>query len=534
MDQPAPSPAPPPHAPAASRPTDPPAGSARLEYCVALGLALLLYLISVAPGALWQDSGLAQVRVLQRDLQGPLGLALSHPLYYAFALLFQGLPFEESAYKTNLVSAVLGAVTVANVFALLRRLTRRADAAAVGAISLALAHTYWQHCALAEVYTVSTALLSGQLLCMERFLATRRAPWLVLTYLVNGAELSNHPLALLSIAIIGLLTLWLIARRELSPLILIPAAFAWALGAGLILALIAREIGGGTPPATAIRSALVGHFAPAVFALLPTPALLVRSALYLGLNFPTPAALLILVGVARLRRLQPARFGALLAGLTGLHLLWAIRYDVPDQYTFFIVSAMLMSILIGLGAADVLARRPAARWALLAAAALPALVYALLPSIAAAARLPLGLTRTVPFRDEYTYFLQPWKTGERGPLRFAEELYSTLPPFSVVIADETTVRPLHYYRLTRDPRPLLVEPSIRKAFGWDDIDEQFLQPQVRAGRVFVVTPQPGYCPAWLLADGKYDFVAHGSVFRVVPRAPATASAPAGAPSGASP
>jgi hypothetical protein len=51
-------------------------------YLLAAGAALVFYLLSMAPSVLWQDSGLSQVRVLQRDLFGHYGLALSHPLYY--------------------------------------------------------------------------------------------------------------------------------------------------------------------------------------------------------------------------------------------------------------------------------------------------------------------------------------------------------------------------------------------------------------------------------------------------------------------
>jgi hypothetical protein len=56
-----------------------------------LAIALVVYVVSLAPGPLWQDSGLAQVRILQRDLFGDLGLALSHPLYYLLALAAQWL-----------------------------------------------------------------------------------------------------------------------------------------------------------------------------------------------------------------------------------------------------------------------------------------------------------------------------------------------------------------------------------------------------------------------------------------------------------
>ncbi|MBU0617209.1 MAG: DUF2723 domain-containing protein, partial [Planctomycetes bacterium] len=201
-------------------------------YWIALVAALVLFVFSMAPGVLWQDSGMAQVRVLQRDIVGHHGLALSHPLYYVLAIAFQVLPFAESAFKTNLVSALFGAVTVANVFLLLQLATGRHAAAAIGAISLAVAHTFWQHCALAEVYAVSTALLSAELLCIQQHATTGRPRWLLLLFLLNGLGVSNHLLAALSLPCYGVLMLWLVWHHRLRPTMLPGLALAWIIGAG--------------------------------------------------------------------------------------------------------------------------------------------------------------------------------------------------------------------------------------------------------------------------------------------------------------
>src|SRR4030042_1962546 len=80
--------------------------------------AALLYTITCAPGALWQDSGLIQYRIWHNDIEGPLGLALSHPLFYILAIGAKFLPLGECLHRINLVSAIAGAVTVANIFLL--------------------------------------------------------------------------------------------------------------------------------------------------------------------------------------------------------------------------------------------------------------------------------------------------------------------------------------------------------------------------------------------------------------------------------
>jgi len=508
-----------PSGPAAPTPDRAPRGLRPCRaYLPVLAAALALYVVSMAPGVLWQDSALAQVRVVRRDLVGDLGLALSHPLYYVLAVAFQALPLGEPAFKTNLVSAVCGALTVANVFLLLRLLTGRGDAALLGALALAVAHTFWQHCALAEVYTVSTALLSGELLCLHRYAATGRPRWLLLLCGLNGLGVSNHLLATLSLACYGTLLLVLLIRKRLSWRIAPLLAASWLAGAALYLGLLVGQWAGGQPLPDVLHSALFGqaHYVAGVLNPFPSARQLARSVLYLALNFPTPAALLAVAGLVRLARRRRDTFAWTFVGLLALHLYWAVRYDVPDQYTFFILPVLLLALLMGLGAADLFGRRSAAwRRPAFILVLLPVAVYAALPAAARAARLTLDLKRSVPYRDELSYFLRPWKTGYRGAERFARELAESLPPHAVLFADSTTANPLHYLRLTgRWRQDVTVFPAAEKPSDPLNIPTPVRQREaISAGCAFVVTPQLPYCPAWLL-EGDYAFAPVGPVYQV--------------------
>ena len=88
-------------------------------YIAVLCCAALLYVLSCAPGSLWQDSGMFHYRIWHNDIEGGLGLALSHPLYHIIGIAVKYLPFGEFGYRINLISAVCGAIAVANVFLLL-------------------------------------------------------------------------------------------------------------------------------------------------------------------------------------------------------------------------------------------------------------------------------------------------------------------------------------------------------------------------------------------------------------------------------
>jgi len=481
-------------------------------------IAMTVYAISLAPDLLWQDSGMAQVRTLQGDVEGSLGLALSHPLYYQLTGVFQRIPIGHTAFRTNLVSAVFGAITVAGIFLFLLRATRRRLPAVVGALSLGVAHTFWQHCALAEAYTVSTALLALELLCLQQFVKNRHSLWLIALMLCNGLGVSNHMLATLSLGCYVVMIVVLIVCGQIRKRTLPLLALAWIVGASFYLSLIISHIRQGEDVLQVIHSALFGtRYAANVLNVHIGARQLINSVLYMGMNFPTPLALLAIVGL-RVIWQRPRRVDLITcAGLWLVHMLFAIRYDVPDQYTFFIPGIVLTAILIGLGAGRFVAVGSARRgFLLLCAAILPVAIYAVLPNIVRASGINLGTLRDIPFRDKYDYFLHPWKTGENGPRRFASHLSDLLPANAVLFADGTTVRPLQYLRLTESWRPdvLIYPPMVSDKDSYDRFSQDALAEAIKEYRVFVVTPQAPYCQDWLVKD--YHFEPIGLIYRVIP------------------
>ncbi len=481
-------------------------------------IALTVYAISLAPGLLWQDSGMAQVRTLQGDIEGSRGLALSHPLFYHLTGAFQKIPIGFPACRTNLVSAVFGAMTVAGIFLFLLIATRKRLPAVVGAISLGVAHTFWQHCALAETYTVSTSLLALELLCLQQFARQRKHGWLIALMLCNGLGTSNHMLASLSLFCYAVMVVTLIARREIRMRVLPLLAVAWCVGASFYLSLIFSHIQHGEPVAQVIHSALFGaSYASNVLNMNLGARQLINSVLYMGMNFPTPLALLAIVGLRMIWQ-QPRRLDmTTCAGLWLVHMIFAIRYDVPDQYTFFIPGIVLTAVLIGLGAERFMATGAAIRCKLLlGVAVLPVAIYVALPGIVRAGGINLGTQRDIPFRDTYKYFLHPWKTSENGPQRFASHLHDLLPANAVLFADGTTVRPLQYLRLSESWRldvllypPMNIEDDTEARFG-----QKAMAEAIGENRVFVVTPQATYCPDWLVEG--YEFEKAGLIYRVIP------------------
>ena len=89
-------------------------------YLAVLVAAGVLYVGTCAPGVLWQDPGMFQYRILHNDLAGALGLALAHPLYHLTGIGAVHIDGGDPAYKVNLISAIAGAITVANIFLIIR------------------------------------------------------------------------------------------------------------------------------------------------------------------------------------------------------------------------------------------------------------------------------------------------------------------------------------------------------------------------------------------------------------------------------
>ena len=128
------------------------------------------------------------LRTLLPDVGGPedtakfqyLGAALGtthppgYPLHTLLSHLFSYLPIGTIAYRANLLSAVAGAVAVALAVLLARSLGRSRPASAFCALTIAFGSAFWGYAVLAEVYTLSAALLLAIMLWLVRWKQTRR------------------------------------------------------------------------------------------------------------------------------------------------------------------------------------------------------------------------------------------------------------------------------------------------------------------------------------------------------------------------
>ena len=169
---------------------DRPGSNLFLQYGAVLVLTAVLFGISCAPGLLWQDSGLIQYRIINNDIEGFLGLAISHPLFYLLAICTKAITWGRVPYAANMLSAMAGAIAVANLFLLVRLWTGKALAATLAALALALSHTFWQHASMAETYTLWSALFTAELVVLLQYTKTGRTGYLYWLVFFNGCPIS--------------------------------------------------------------------------------------------------------------------------------------------------------------------------------------------------------------------------------------------------------------------------------------------------------------------------------------------------------
>jgi len=490
-------------------------------YVAVLVAAGLLYGLSCAPGALWQDSGLIQYRVWHHDIEGFLGLAISHPLYYLVAIGAKLVPLGAFGHRVNLVSALAAAVAVANVFLLVRLWLGKSFPAVIAAVTLAVSHTFWRHASIAETYTLWTALFSAELVVLLQYTRTRRIGWLYALALLNGLAIAVHMIASIPLLCYAAYVALLLVRKKVRAKPLLVLVLFWVLGALPFVYLIVKNMVASGDVLGTLASAAFGHRWQAdVLNTSLSWRIIGENLAFVLLNFPTPNLLLCAVGLYALHKKGPtSAFRNIILALMVLFFVFAFRYTVSDRYAFFIPFYCVTCVVIGLGVETLRLRlrQRAVLYAVAAFSLLPVVVYAAAPQAARRLNLKMPTRQNVPYRDDYEYFLKPWKTGYQGAERFAEEALDVAGADSVIYADTTTVGPLLYVQEVKRKRPdVSIVTGIVASAGAPAYGEQTLKSLIASRPCYVTSTSAGYCPAFILDN--YDFIRAGVLWRVVQRA----------------
>jgi hypothetical protein len=485
------------------------------NYLLVLAFFLALYWLTCAPGSLWQDSGEFHYRTWNNQIETEGTLVRAHPLYIASCIVTKFIPGGNFAGKVNLVSAFFGAITVANIFLLVLHLTNNKTSAWVSALALGLSWTFWQHAAIAEVYTLYTAILSTELLVLFLYLKTSRIGYLYALFFLNGLSIANHLFGILPLFVYcSLLAYQYIVEKKFKANILVFLPFFWAIGSSPYLILIVRRIFQTGEITSTIKSAIFGNWQNQVTNFSVSFSQAFENIGYILYTFCSPAIFLLIIGLFFWRKnIRPKSLNLSLFSLLILFLVFAFRYKVPDRYAFFIPFYLVSAIYIGIGCNELLKTQFfTLRWPrlflVILVIACPLFFYWQTPIVLEQLKYPIGTRRTIPYRNDYTYFLRPWQHTNTGPSKFAEESFNLVPPHSAIYADGTVMIPLWIHQTVNQKRPdirLLSEADSLKVL------EQFAD----QGLLYVVSPVKDYCPQTLLDH--YNFEKFGPLYRVKPK-----------------
>lgn len=486
-------------------------------YAAVFACALVLYVLSCAPGELWQDSGMYQYRVWHNDIEGGLGLALSHPLYHIIGIGVKHIPLGEFAYRVNLISAICGAFAIANLFLLLRLWLGKNLPAVIGAITLAFSWTAWQFASIAEVYTLYMALFLGELVALLQYFRTRQVGYLYLLAFLNGLAIANHMWAVIALVCYVVLFGILVFRRKIDFRHLGIVVGLWIVGAAPYEYLIIKNILQTGDVTATLASAFFGNnWQGNVLNTSLSARIVKENLLFILYNFSTPNILLFFVGLYGLYKVSPSRtFANILLALLILFFVFAFRYKVPDRHVFFIPFYCLVSALVGVGFGFLAGqiRFKGMPYLILAFSLLPIASYIAAPIVAKKAGFEMPAKRTIPYRNDYEWFLRPWKTGYREAEQFTNDIFKTVENNAVIYADGTTVYPLLYAQELKGlGRDVTVVSGHGTANNLQEYNEDVIDKLFVARPIYVVSPVAGYCPKFLLE--RFDFVKAGVLWRV--------------------
>lgn len=120
----------------------------------------IVYLLTLCPGLFVEGSGENIVCVWTLGVPHPPGFPLFCILGKIFTTL---LPIGAIAWRVNVFAAFVASVTMVGLYLLLRKIPIAARPAAAAALLLAFSLTFWRQATIAEVYTLSLAIMVVQL-----------------------------------------------------------------------------------------------------------------------------------------------------------------------------------------------------------------------------------------------------------------------------------------------------------------------------------------------------------------------------------
>lgn len=470
-------------------------------------LTILFYVYTLSPSLAWGDGVKLQSEVISGEsfilsemteqeyspdpfIFSKVGVtAWDHPLYIIMGhTLVRALPFINSLWLVNLISAIFGAASIALIFWLCHQYTNSWFASCYAALSLVVSHTFWWHSSTPEVYTLLAFLLLFSIYFFDQFEKSGEPRSLIFSAFLFGTSASVHILAFLAVPALGLY--FLLSKKyqhlrigDWQKLTLPLLGFL----AGFSLYIIQFFRMSRNLPPREITGAMIGStFLNGLGALSPVVLgeSLLNYLLYLLLQFgPVGIAL----GVVGIRKAFDHSHLSLRKTISFfiVYTLFGIFYRVSDQFAFFMMSHVFFAVLMGIGATHLLSTLQIKTRLILTCVLILTIVltppfYRALPRIANANGLDDSFLRIPQIgtgvRNGLAYYIDPNKRGDYRAYDFGNQTIAELAPNSIVIAEWYTDTD-EYFVLRYFNKVAGVRPDVT-IIGWPTQDPFSFDSQV--------------------------------------------------------
>jgi hypothetical protein len=321
-----------------------------------MATTLAVYLRSLLPG-IGYSGDVAKWQYMSET--GGIPHATGYPLWVAMIQAWGDIvPWGTPAWKTNLLSAVLGVVAVGVLFRLLRVLGVRRTVAAATALTFAVTPTFWSQASIAEVYTLHILFMASITLCLARWRLGASNRWLLAGMAIFALALGHHMMIVLMLPGMA----WLVWSDRQRGVTLGNAAWVALFGvlgvSQYLYLLYMNDVGGYVEVPTHDLAGLWdlvrgGEFKDEMWGFslyqylesrLPLLGTVV-GAEYLFLQ--APMAYGIWAGLRAERTLRDVTILVFLVG--AMSTIFATNYDVPDIGVFFIPLLFVLAVFLGLG-----------------------------------------------------------------------------------------------------------------------------------------------------------------------------------------
>lgn len=471
-------------------------------------VSFIFYYMTLAPSILWGDPAKLtnQAYTCMLRLYTP-----NHALHNLIGHFWGKLPFADYAYGQNMISAIFSAATIIIIFLIVSHITGSIFASVTASVSLMLSHTFWWLSVINESYSLAFFCFTLAIMAEVVWFKTRKQSWLYLTAFSIGLGISDH--FILAIFIPGFIFAAIINDRrlifDLKKMAILTASFI--IGSGLLLYIYFTQ-----------HPHISWSYMVEPVALESQKKMLrelFRYPAYVFFQFPFIAFFLGLAGLWQSRKIR-IEISLLLFTAILVNYLFSAMYMWQRQPNMMTFGYIIFAVYIGIGTAYLekknILSSGTLRFVLISGITiLSAALYSFSPYLAGKLGGNVLRIRTVPYRDNDIYFLNPNKRGYYGARRFAEDAFKTAEPQSVIISDFTPYTVLEYLQRVEKKRPDIKLVDILSG-DKNIISEKFIDAHFSSHSVYLVDidDYPELYKIGMLSK-KYSFIKTGPLYKLM-------------------